>query len=148
MSRSGIPVIICEHRIVLNFHRILNGEAFQDRKNVEFECVVEEVNKNYSLLLAPFQTCGIIGGFGIDGGFIDGYISSNDDDHFFGILKPAGFFRPHVSLLEITKENRSVGCSGIAFCLSFNEPRIKLIPEKYGDKPLFKGDKINIKFEI
>ena len=120
--------------------------SLPDGKKVELVCVVEEVNENYSILCAPFQTCGIIGGFAIDGGFIDGYISSNA--HFFGILKPEGFFRPHVSLFEITKENRSVRCSGIAFCLSFNEPRIKLIPEKYGNKPLFVGDKINIKFGI
>ncbi len=114
----------------------------------EFDCVVEEVKESYSLLCAPYRTCGEIGGFPIDTGFIDGYISSNKDGHFFGVLKPEGFFRPEVSVLEITKENKQVRCSGIAFCLSFNEPRIKFIPEKYGEKPLDPGDKIHIRFGI
>ena len=77
MSRSGIPVIICEHRIDLELLPDIEWRSLPDGKKVEFECVVEEVNENYSLLCAPFQTCGIIGGFAIDGGFIDGYISSN-----------------------------------------------------------------------
>jgi hypothetical protein len=114
----------------------------------EFNCVVEEVRESYILLCAPYLTCGDIGGFPIDAGFIDGYISSKKEGHFFGILKPEGFFRPEVSFLEITKENKPVRSSGIGFCLSFNEPRIKLIPEKYGDKPLNPGDKIHIKLGI
>ena len=151
------PVMHVEVRDPCNYLRASNHlellpniewRSLPDGKKVEFECVVEEVNDNYSLLHAPFQTCGIIRGFTIDGGFIDGYISSNGEDHFFGILKSGGFFRPEFFVLEITKENRSVRCSGIAFSLSFNEPRIKLIPEKYGDKPLSKGDKINIVLDI
>ena len=153
------PVMHVEVRDPHNYLRASNDHelspniawrSLPDGKKVEFECVVEEVNENYSLLYAPFQTCGIIRGFAIDGGFIDGYISSNGEDHFFGILKPGVFFRPEVFVLEITKENRSVRCSGIAFSLSlsFNEPRIKLIPEKYGDKPLFPGDKIKILLDI
>lgn len=119
-----------------------------DGKKAEFDCVVEEVNERYSLLSAPFETCGEIAGFAMDGGFIDGYISSNRADHFFGIVKPGGLFRPEVSFLEITKENKPVRSSGITCCLSFIEPRIKLIPEKYGDKPLSLGDKIHIKIGI
>ena len=153
------PVMHVEVRDPRNYLRASNDHELlpniewrnlPDGKKVEFECVVEEVNENYSLLYAPSHTCGIIRGFAIDGGFIDGYISSNGEDHFFGILKPGVFFRPHFSVLEITKENRSVRCSGIAFSLSlsFNEPGIKLIPEKYGDKPLFKGDKIKIVLDI
>ena len=150
------PVMHVEVRDPCNYLRASNDRkllpnidwgSLPEGKKVEFECVVEDVFENYSLLYAPSHTCGIIRGFAIDGGFIDGYIS-NDDDHFFGILRPGGFFRPHVSLLEITKDNRSVRCSGIAFCLSFNKPRIKLIPEKYGDKPLFPGDKIKILLDI
>lgn len=151
------PVMHVEVRDPRNYLRASNDHELSpniewrnlpDGKTVEFECVVEEVNENYSLLYASFQTCGIIRGFAIDGGFIDGYISSNEEDHFFGVVKPGGFFRPKVLVLEITKENRPVRCSGIAFSLSFNEPGIKLIPEKYGDKPLSKGDKINIVLDI
>jgi hypothetical protein len=123
--------------------RILPNE-----KSMEFDCVVEEVNKSYTLLCAPFKTCGEIGGFAIDGGFIDGYISSNGEGNFFGIVKPGGLFRPEVYFFEITKENKPVRSSGIAFCLSFIEPKIKLIPEKYGDKPLSSGDKIHINLGI
>lgn len=150
------PVMHVEVRDPCNYLRASNDHelspnitwrSLPDGKKVEFKCVVEKVNENYSLFYAPSQACGIIRGFAIDGGFIDGYIS-NDDGHFFGILKPGGFFHPRVSLLEITKENRSVRCSGIAFCMSFDEPRIKLVPEKYGDKPLFPGDKIRILLEI
>ncbi len=114
----------------------------------EFDCVVEEVTGRYSLLCAPYRKCGEIGGFSIDSGFIDGYISSNESGHFFGILKPEGFFRPRISFLEITRKNMPVRSSGLAFSLSFNEPRIKLIPEKYGEKPLYPGDKIHIKLGI
>lgn len=122
--------------------------SLPDGKITEFDCVVEEVNKNYSLLSTKFHTCGEIRGFAIDNGFIDGYISSNSDGHFFGIVKSDGFFRPKVSFLEITKENKQVRNSGIACCLSFKEPKIKLIPEKYGDKPLSEGDKIHINIGI
>lgn len=151
------PVMHVEVRDPFNYLRASNDHELSpdiawkrlpDGKKMEFECVVKAVNENYSLLYAPFRTCGIIGGFAIDGGFVDGYISSNGEDHFFGILKPEGFFRPGVSLLQITKEDKSVKCSGIAFSLSFNEPRIKLIPEKYGDKPLSKGDKLKILLDI
>ncbi|HEX7627945.1 MAG TPA: hypothetical protein VF354_03380 [Candidatus Methanoperedens sp.] len=150
------PVMHVEVRDPCNYLRASNNlellpdiewKSLPEEKKVEFECVVEDVFENYSLLLAESHTCGIIRGFAIDGGFIDGYISK-EDDHFFGILKPGGFFRPHVTLLEITKENSPVRCSGIAFCLSFYEPRIKLIPKKYGDKPLFPGDKIKILLDI
>ncbi|MFZ3382593.1 MAG: hypothetical protein WA144_01580 [Candidatus Methanoperedens sp.] len=151
------PVMHVEVRDPCNYLRASNDRkllpnidwiSLPDGKKVEFDCVVEKVNENYSLLYAPFQTCGIIRGFTIDGGFIDGYISSNGEDHFFGVVKSEGFSRPEVFVLKITKENRPVRCSGIAFCLSFNEPRIKLIPEKFGDKPLFPGDKIKIILDI
>ncbi len=52
----------------------IEWRSLPDGKKVEFECVVEEVNENYSLLYAPSLSCGMIRGFAIDGGFIDGYI--------------------------------------------------------------------------
>jgi hypothetical protein len=79
----------------------------------------------------------------MDGGFLDGYISSMEDG-FFGIVKPNGFFHPVVSL-EVAKNNSGIKCSGVAFCLSFREPRIKLIPLKYGDGLLSVGEKVRIK---
>jgi hypothetical protein len=115
-------------------------------RNIEFECRVEEINKKYALLLAPYETCGDVRGFALDGGFLDGYISSMEDG-FFGIVKPHGFFHPKVSL-EVTKDNSGIKCNGIAFCLSFREPGIKVIPLKYGDGFLSVGDKVCIKIEV
>ena len=112
-------------------------------RNIEFECRVEEINKKYALLFAPYETCGDVRGFALDGGFLDGYISSMEDG-FFGIVKPNGFFHPVVSL-EVAKNNSGIKCSGVAFCLSFREPRIKLIPLKYGDGLLSVGEKVRIK---
>ncbi|TAN35704.1 MAG: hypothetical protein EPN24_06950 [Candidatus Methanoperedens sp.] len=115
-------------------------------RNIEFECRVEEINKKYALLFAPYETCGDVRGFALDGGFLDGYISSMEDG-FFGIVKPHGFFHPGVSL-EVTKDHSEIKCNGIAFCLSFREPRIKIIPLKYGDGQLCVGDKVRIKIEV
>jgi hypothetical protein len=41
----------------------------------DFECRVEEINECYTLLSAPYQICGDVMGFSIDGGFIDGYVT-------------------------------------------------------------------------
>jgi hypothetical protein len=115
-------------------------------RNIEFECRVEEINKKYALLFTPYKTCGDVRGFAMDGGFLDGYISSMEDG-FFGIVKPHGFFHHGVSL-EVTKDNSGIKCGGVAFCLSFREPRIKLIPLKYGDGQLCVGDKVCINIEV
>ena len=115
-------------------------------KTLELECQVEETNKKYSLLNAPCQTCCDVQGFAIDGGFLDGYISQSGDD-FFGIVKPDGFIHPAVSL-EVTKDNSEVTCGGVAFCLSFKKPKIKIIPPKYGEKLFHPGEKVRIKIEV
>ncbi len=90
--------------------------------------------------------CGDIGGFAMDGGFLDGYIPCLDDG-FFGIVKPDGFFHPQVSL-EVTKDNSEIKCSGIAFSLSFIEPKIKLIPLKYGDRLFDAGENVRIRLGV
>ena len=117
-------------------------------KNVEFKCHVKNVNKRYAHLCAPYETCGGVRGFSIDGGFLDGYISSNHEDGFFGIIKPQGFFHSEVMSIDVTKEDSKIECGGVAFSLSFDEPMIKVIPKKYGDKLLSAGDDVNIKLEI
>jgi len=62
-------------------------------RNIEFECSVEMINKQYSLLFAPYRTSGNVMGFALDGGFLDGYISSQEDG-FFGIVKPPWILSP------------------------------------------------------
>jgi len=114
---------------------------------MDFECRVEDINERYAQLCAPYQTCGDVMGFSIDGGFIDGYVSSYPDD-FFGVIKPGGFTRPKVTQLEITLDGSKIKCGGVAFCLAFNEPRIKVIPQRYAEKPFSKGDKVRIKLGI
>ena len=115
-------------------------------KTLELECRVEETNKRYSLLSSHCHTCGDIRGFGMDMGFLDGYIPCSDDG-FFGIVKPDGFFHPSVSL-EVTKDNSEIECSGIAFRLSFMKPKIKLIPLKYGDRLFEAGEKVRIRLGV
>jgi hypothetical protein len=117
-------------------------------KTLELECRVEEVRNNYSILFADHQTCGDVRGFSIDGGFIDGYIPLGEDSGFYGIIKPEGFFHHEISSLEVRKKNSDVKCSGIAFRLSFIEPEIKVIPEKYGDNPLSVGEEVNIRIVL
>jgi hypothetical protein len=116
-------------------------------KVMDFECRVEGINKRYTQLSAPYRKCGDVMGFSIDEGFIDGYLSSFPDD-FFGVIKPQGFTRPKVSELEISLEGSKIKCGGIAFCLAFNEPRIKVIPQRYGEKLFSKGDKVRIRLRI
>jgi len=115
-------------------------------KTLDLECRVERTNKRYALLCAPSRACGDIGGFAMDCGFLDGYIPCSDDG-FFGIVKPDGFFHPRVSL-EVTKDGSEIICTGIAFRLSFIEPKIKLIPLKYGDGLVEVGEKIRIRLGV
>ncbi|HEY9206095.1 MAG TPA: hypothetical protein VIO58_09250 [Candidatus Methanoperedens sp.] len=120
-------------------------------KTLELECRVEEIKDNYSFLStvsADYDTCGHVEGFAMDGGFLDGYVPSNHEGGFFGLIRPAGFFHPGVSKLEITVRDREVECAGLAFCLSFNEPRIKVIPKKYGDEFFSIGDNVNIRIQV
>ncbi len=124
-----------------------NTKTYPIPKIVDFECRVEDINKRYTLLCAPYRTCGEVKGFSVDGGFIDGYVSSYPDD-FFGVIKPEGFSRPKLTELEITLDGSKIKCGGIAFCLAFNEPRIKVIPQRYGEKPFSKGDEVRIKLGI
>ena len=113
---------------------------------LELECSVEKINERYALLSAPYMTCGEVKGFAAGGGFIDGYVSCREEG-FFGIIRPGGFSRPHASL-EVKKEGREAECAGVAFSLFFNEPRIKVIPVRYGDRPLSRGDRVTINLEI
>ncbi len=120
-------------------------------RTLELECRVDEINDSYSLLSAlssDYDTCGDVGGFALAGGFLDGYIDSNPGDGFFGLVKPGGFNHPQVSILEVTRGGREVECGGIAFCLSFSEPRIKVIPMKYGDRPFSRDETIFIRIGI
>jgi len=130
----------------LNLLPDIEWTTLSEGKTLEVDCWVEEVNKKYALLSAPYTTCGDVRGFATDGGgFLDGFISSNGDGGFFGTVKQQGFFHPVVSSLEISKDDSEIKCGGIAFCLSLKEPRIKVIPKKYGDKPISLGDKIHVK---
>lgn len=86
-------------------------------------------------------------GFSMDGGFIDGYASSYPED-FFGVIKPEGFTRPKLSELEIISDGSKKGFGGIAFCLALNDPRIKVVPQRYGEKPFSKGDEVHIRIVI
>ncbi len=118
---------------------------------LELACRVEEINDNYSFLSAlpsDYKTCGGVRGLALAGGFLDGYIDSNPEDGFFGLIKPEGFFHPIVSMLEITSEGVEAGCRGIASCLSFNEPRIKVIPLKYGDRPFSRDETVCIRLAL
>jgi hypothetical protein len=117
-------------------------------KTLELECRVEEVRKNYSLLTADHQTCGDVMGYSIDGGFIDGYIPLSGEDGFFGIIKPEGFFHSEICSFEVITNDTIMRCKGIGFSLSFTEPRIKVIPEKYGDILLSVGQKVNIRIDL
>jgi len=118
------------------------------RKDIEIECRVESINKRYALLCAPYETAGGVRGFAIDGGFLDGYVPSGTERGFFGIVKPQGFSHPEVTGLKITEGEKEVECAGAAFCLHFNEPRIKVLPLRYGDK-LFSGDgEVRIRLEV
>lgn len=119
--------------------------ALPEGKILEVDCRVKEVNKRYSLLSAPNISCGDVRGFAIDGGFLDGFISLNGDGGFFGTVKQQGFFHPEVSSLEISIGDSEIKCSGLAFCLSLKEPGIKVIPEKFDEKPISLGDKIHVK---
>jgi hypothetical protein len=114
---------------------------------MDLDCRVEDFNERYTLLSALYRTCGDVKGFSIDGGFIDGYVSSYPDD-FFGVIKPGGFTRPKVTELEIISDGSKIKCGGIAFCLAFNEPRIKVIPRIYGEKLFSKGDEVRIRLGI
>ncbi|MFA4955828.1 MAG: hypothetical protein WC556_02495 [Candidatus Methanoperedens sp.] len=114
---------------------------------MDLKCRVEDINERYTQLCAPYRTCGEVKGFSIAGGFIDGYVSSYPDD-FFGVIKPGGFTRPKVTELEITLDGSKIKCGGIAFCLTFDEPRIKVIPQRYGEKPFSKGDEVRIRLGI
>ncbi|MCX9025088.1 MAG: hypothetical protein OIN85_03210 [Candidatus Methanoperedens sp.] len=130
-----------------NLHLLPDIEwaALPEGKTLELDCRVKEVNKKYTLLSAPYTTCGNVRGFAIDGGFLDGFISSTGDGGFFGTVKQQGFFHPELSKIEISKDDAEIKCSGLAFCLSLKEPGIKVIPKKYGDKPISLGDKIHVK---
>ncbi len=129
----------------------IEWSALSSSRILELECRVEEIRNNYSLLSslpADYDTCGAVKGFAMDGGFLDGYVASSHEGGFFGLIKPEGFFHPEVSMLEVTGRNGEVECSGLAFCLSFNEPRIKVIPKKYGDKLFSMGDSVNVRIWI
>jgi len=117
-------------------------------KILELECRVEEVYKNYSILSVDHHTSGEVMGFSIDGGFIDGYIPLGEESGFYGIIKPEGFFHPDISSLEVKMNDTMVRCKGIGFCLSFVLPRIKVIPEKFGDMPFMVGQKVNIRIAL
>jgi len=114
---------------------------------MDLKCRVEEINERYAQLFTPYQTCGDIKGFSVDGGFIDGYVNSYQDD-FFGVINPEGFNHPKVTELEIISESSKIKCGGIAFCLAFNEPWIKVIPQIYGEKLFSKGDEVLIRLVI
>ncbi len=112
-------------------------------RNIELECRVEKVNKRYALLRAPYETCGDIRGYAADGGFLDGYITS-ENDGFFGIIRPGGFSHPVETGLEVISDGTGIECSGIAFSLYFGEPSIKVIPLKYGDALFSECDEVRI----
>ena len=116
-------------------------------KIMDLKCHVEDINERYAQLCAPYQTCGEVKGFSIDVGFIDGYVSSYPDD-FFGVINPEGFTRPKVTELEITSNGSKIKFGGIAFCLAFSEPWIKVIPQRYGEKLFSKGDEVRIRLGI
>jgi len=116
-------------------------------KFMDLKCHVEDSNGRYAQLCAPYGTFGEVKGFSIDGGFIDGYVFSYPDD-FFGVIKPEGFTRPKVTELEITMDGSKIKCGGIAFCLAFNKPWIKVIPQRYGEKLFSKGDEVRIRLGI
>jgi hypothetical protein len=118
------------------------------RKRIDLECRVVDLNKRYALLSAPYDTCGDIRGFAMDSGFLDGYIALGTESSFFGIIKQQGYLHPEVLTLEITAEGRMVDCAGVAFCLFFYEPRIKLLPKKYSDELFSVGDRVRIRLEI
>lgn len=126
----------------------IDWSGLSSRKIIDIECCVEEINNRYALLSATYETCGEIRGFSMANGFLDGYIAQDPEAGFFGIIKPQGYFHPEVSELEVTANGREVKCSGIAFCLSFREPRIKVIPLKYSDKLFCAGDRVHIMFGI
>ena len=123
------------------------GELSSSR-TLELDCRVEEINNKYSLLNSNYDTCGQVSGFAVNGGFLDGYIPLHHDGGFFGLIKPEGFSYPEVSELEIIRGDADVECAGIAFCLSFNEPRIKVIPQKYGDRIFSVGDRVKIRLRV
>ena len=131
----------------LNLIPAINWNNLPSLKIVEFDCRVEKVNERYALLIAPCQACGEVKGFSIDGGFIDGYISSEHDD-FFGVIKENGFTHPNAAQLEITSNGSNIKCGGVAFSLAFNEPRIKVIPQRYGEKLFSKGDEVHVRIGI
>lgn len=125
----------------------IKWSGLSSSKTLELECRVEEVHKNYSILSSDHHACGDVRGFSIDGGFIDGYLPLEEDDGFFGIIKPEGFFHPESSL-EVKTNDKNVKCRGIGFSLSFIEPRIKVIPEKFGDMPLSVGQNVKIRIML
>ncbi len=122
----------------------IKWSGLSSSKTLELECRVEEVRNNYSILSADHHTCGEVMGFSINGGFIDGYIPLSGEGGFYGVIKPGGFFHPEISSFEVKTNDTTVRCKGIGFCISFIEPRIKVIPEKFGDMPLSVGQKVNI----
>jgi hypothetical protein len=131
----------------LNLIPAINWNYLSSLKIVEFDCIVEEVNERYALLFAPCQACGEVKGFSIDGGFIDGYISPEHDD-FFGVIKKQGFTHTKAAHLEITSNGSNIKCGGVSFSLAFNEPRIKVIPQRYGEKLFSKGDEVHVRIGI
>ncbi len=126
----------------------IEWQRIPSRKTIELECRVEKINDRYALLSAPCEACGDVRGFALDSGFLDGYVSSIKDGGFFGIVKPDGFFHPEVREFQVTRGNSEIKCGGIAFCLSFIEPRIKVIPKRYGDKLFSADDRVRIRLRI
>jgi hypothetical protein len=132
----------------LNLTPEIKWSRLSSSKTLELECSVEEVRKNYSMLSADHCICGDVRGFSIDRGFIDGYIPLSGEDGFFGVIKPYGFFHPEISTFEVKTNEAPVKCKGIGFSLSFIKPRIKVIPEKFGEMPLTVGQKVNIRIVL
>ncbi|VVB93651.1 Uncharacterised protein [uncultured archaeon] len=130
----------------LRLEPCIKWSGLSSSRSLELECRVEEINDRYSLLSANCDTCGDVMGFSLDGGFLDGYVAA--EEGFFGIIKSQGFFRPEILMIEIIAGGKKIDCSGVAFCLYFNEPRIKLIPQKYGIKQFSEGGEVIIRIGI
>lgn len=132
----------------LRLEPCIKWSGLSSSRSLELECRVEEINNSYSLLSSNCDICGDVRGFSLDSGFLDGYVAPVVGEGFFGIIRPQGFFRPEISKLDVIAGDRNIDCGGVAFSLHFNEPRIKLIPRKYGIKQFSEGEEVLIRLEI
>lgn len=124
------------------------------------KCRVIFCNEKYALLKGDYKGAGVKG-YELGGCLLDGIIRLGDWDaiDYFGLIGtdvPVPCMRSvgnrfMISAKYVTASistEKPVDCRALGFSLSFNEPAIKLIPLKYGEKLFDVGDCVDIKLNL